>query len=80
MGGIKGPRALLIHGLTSSARSWWRLGAEKARLVRDRRDDSLVLAERPMGAARMDDWFEKYAEASRNGSARPRRHFISPGT
>ncbi|MDQ3772841.1 MAG: alpha/beta hydrolase [Actinomycetota bacterium] len=29
--GTKGPRALLIHGLTSSARSWWRLGAEMAR-------------------------------------------------
>jgi len=43
--GTKGPRALLIHGLTSSARSWWRLGAEMARLVRDRRDGSLVLAE-----------------------------------
>ncbi|HZJ49339.1 MAG TPA: alpha/beta fold hydrolase [Actinomycetota bacterium] len=29
--GERGPRALLIHGLTSSARSWWRLGAEMAR-------------------------------------------------
>ena len=29
--GKRGPRALLIHGLTSSARSWWRLGAEMAR-------------------------------------------------
>jgi pimeloyl-ACP methyl ester carboxylesterase len=29
--GKKGPRALLIHGLTSSARSWWRVGAEMAR-------------------------------------------------
>ena len=29
--GARGPRALLIHGLTSSARSWWRLGAEMAR-------------------------------------------------
>jgi pimeloyl-ACP methyl ester carboxylesterase len=29
--GQRGPRALLIHGLTSSARGWWRLGAEMAR-------------------------------------------------
>jgi pimeloyl-ACP methyl ester carboxylesterase len=29
--GQRGPRALLIHGMTSSARSWWRLGAEMAR-------------------------------------------------
>ncbi len=29
--GKKGPRVLLIHGLTSSARGWWRLGAEMAR-------------------------------------------------
>jgi pimeloyl-ACP methyl ester carboxylesterase len=29
--GERGPRALLIHGLTSTARSWWRLGAEMAR-------------------------------------------------
>ena len=29
--GERGPRVLLIHGLTSSARSWWRFGAEMAR-------------------------------------------------
>jgi pimeloyl-ACP methyl ester carboxylesterase len=29
--GQRGPRALLIHGITSSARGWWRLGAEMAR-------------------------------------------------
>jgi pimeloyl-ACP methyl ester carboxylesterase len=29
--GQTGPRALLIHGITSSARGWWRLGAEMAR-------------------------------------------------
>jgi pimeloyl-ACP methyl ester carboxylesterase len=29
--GQRGPRVLLIHGLTSSARGWWRLGAEMAR-------------------------------------------------
>jgi pimeloyl-ACP methyl ester carboxylesterase len=29
--GKSGPTVLLIHGLTSMARSWWRLGAELAR-------------------------------------------------
>ena len=29
--GTSGPTVLLIHGLTSMARSWWRLGAELAR-------------------------------------------------
>lgn len=29
--GTTGPTVLLIHGLTSMARSWWRLGAELAR-------------------------------------------------
>jgi pimeloyl-ACP methyl ester carboxylesterase len=29
--GSRGPRALLIHGITSSARGWWRVGAEMAR-------------------------------------------------
>jgi pimeloyl-ACP methyl ester carboxylesterase len=29
--GERGPRVLLLHGITSSARGWWRLGAEMAR-------------------------------------------------
>jgi pimeloyl-ACP methyl ester carboxylesterase len=29
--GQRGPHVLLIHGITSSARSWWRVGAELAR-------------------------------------------------
>jgi pimeloyl-ACP methyl ester carboxylesterase len=29
--GSRGPRALLIHGITSSARGWWRVGEEMAR-------------------------------------------------
>lgn len=29
--GQRGPRALLLHGITSSARGWWRVGAEMAR-------------------------------------------------